>query len=91
MLGRAGAPARKTHDDCWHLGCRILPRVPAIIVRTGIGPEFTGRNNCTNNEVNKCRVYEGCPEGTSTPDTGSQKLFALGASLTWFFLVKCCR
>ena len=69
----------------------ILPRVPAIIVRTGIGPEFMGRNNCTNNEVNRCHLYEGCPEGTSTPDTGSQKLFALGASLTWFFLVKCCR
>eukprot|EP01045_Picozoa_sp_COSAG04_P038501 COSAG04_NODE_10349_length_784_cov_1.364964_1_plen_103_part_00 len=24
----------KPHDCCWHLGC-ILPRVPAIIVRTG--------------------------------------------------------
>ena len=24
----------KTHDHCWHLGC-ILPRVPAMIVRTG--------------------------------------------------------
>ena len=25
----------KTHDHCWRLGC-ILPRVPAIIVRTGL-------------------------------------------------------
>jgi len=24
----------ETHDHCWHLGC-ILPRMPAIIVRTG--------------------------------------------------------
>ena len=26
----------RLHDDCWHLGC-ILPRVPAIIVRSGVG------------------------------------------------------
>ena len=29
----------KMRDHCWHLGC-ILPRVPAIIVRTGL-PEPT--------------------------------------------------
>ena len=41
-LGRRDAPsreaelqARKSHDYRWHLGC-ILPRVPAIIVRTGL-------------------------------------------------------
>ena len=27
-------PPGKPHDCCWHLGC-ILPRVAAIIVRTG--------------------------------------------------------
>ena len=27
-------PWYKPHDYCWHLGC-ILPRVPAMIVRTG--------------------------------------------------------
>ena len=31
-LARDGKP----HDHCWHLGC-ILPRAPAMIVRTGVG------------------------------------------------------
>ena len=36
-IGRSkdGFDSGKTHDDCWHLGC-ILPRVPAMIVRTGM-------------------------------------------------------
>ena len=33
--------ACKRHDHCWHLGC-ILPRVPAIIVRTGAGGILAG-------------------------------------------------
>jgi len=36
-IGRSkdGFDSGKTHDYCWHLGC-ILPRVPAMIVRTGM-------------------------------------------------------
>ena len=29
------AQSGEPHDHCWHLGC-ILPRVPEIIVRTGM-------------------------------------------------------
>ena len=36
-------PWRKTRDDCCHLGC-ILPRVPAIIVRTGRSRVTAGRS-----------------------------------------------
>jgi len=31
---RAAGPRPVSRDSCWHLGC-ILPRVPAMIVRTG--------------------------------------------------------
>ena len=33
-----GDPFVSCHDHCWHLSC-ILPRVPAISLRTGGGPE----------------------------------------------------
>ncbi len=35
----------------------------------------------------KCKVYQGCPEGTDIPDTGDQKIFALVASLVWYVAV----
>ena len=36
-LSPVWAKPGKSRDHCWHLGC-ILPRVPAVIVRTGFGP-----------------------------------------------------
>ena len=38
-----------------------------------------------------CKVYEGCPEGTTVPDSGSQKFFAFFASLVWFGVVRLLR
>ena len=32
----------------------------------------------------RCKVYQGCPEGTDIPDTGKQKIFAVVASLVWY-------
>ena len=41
-LARDGKP----HDHCWHLGC-ILPRAPAMIVRTGRCSSTSRSTGCT--------------------------------------------
>jgi hypothetical protein len=39
----------------------------------------------------KCHVYQGCPEGTTVPETGNQKVFAVAASLVWYGMVRLLR
>ena len=45
QIMQVSSSSGKSHDYCWRLGCILprVPRVPAIIVRTGgIGPEHRG-------------------------------------------------
>ena len=52
--------AGNPHDHCWHLG-RILPRMPAIIVRTGNDPRTGGKEKLNLGKTSDL-VGDGRPE-----------------------------